>query len=156
MTLHARPAIKLLPLGMRRQAGFTLVTAIFLITILFALSAFMIGFRVYQDSSASLDTLGTRAFAAARSGVEWGAYQALRPGPCALGTTTTSLALAGTLSAYTATVVTTGTQYNEAGTNITICSITSTACNQPAAGSCPNAAPGANYVERQITVSVGQ
>jgi MSHA biogenesis protein MshP len=156
MTLRARPAIKLLPLRMRRQAGFTLVTAIFLITILFLLSAFMIGFRVYQDASTSLDTLGTRAFAAARSGVEWGAYQALRPGPCALGTTTTSLALAGTLSAYTATVAITGTSYNEAGTTITICSITATACNQPAAGSCPNASPGANYAERQITSTVGQ
>jgi MSHA biogenesis protein MshP len=154
MTLRARPAIKLLPLRMQRQAGFTLVTAIFLITILFLLSAFMIGFRVYQDSSTSLDTLGTRAFAAARSGVEWGAYQALRPGPCV--TATTSLALTGTLAGYTATVQVQASTFNEAGTTITICSITSTACNQPSAGSCPNAAPGANYVERQITTVVGQ
>lgn len=147
-------------IGFRRSAslqrGFTLVTAVFLITILFLLSAFMIGFRVYQEASISLDTLGTRAFAAARTGVEWGAYQALRPGPCALGTTTTSLTLAGTLSGYTATVAITGTSYNEAGATVTMCSITSNACNQPSGGNCPNATPGANYVERQITSTVGQ
>ena len=138
------------------QRGFALVTGIFLITILFLLSAYLISFRVYQDSSISLDTLGTRAFAAARSGIEWGAYQSLRPGPCAVGATTTSLALGGTLSAFTATVVTTGVQFNEAGTIVTMCSITSNACNQPTGGNCPNAAPGANYAERQITVTVGQ
>ena len=136
------------------QRGFTLVTGIFLITILFLLSAFMIGFRVYQESSVSLDTLGTRAFAAARSGVEWGAYQALRPGPCVTGTT--SLALAGTLAGYTATVQLQASTYDEAGTTVTMCSITSNACNQPSGGSCPNASPGANYVERQITTMVGQ
>ena len=138
----------------RAQRGFTLITGIFLITILFLLSAFVIGFRVFQESSVSLDTLGTRAFAAARSGVEWGAYQALRPGPCAAGTT--SLALAGTLSGYTATVTLAPSTYNEAGTTVTICNISSNACNQPAGGSCPNASPGANYVERQITTIVGQ
>lgn len=136
------------------QRGFTLVTGIFLITILFLLSAYMIGFRVYQDASVSLDTLGTRAFAAARSGVEWGAYQALRPGPCVAGAN--SLALGGSLTGYTATVTLTPAPYNEAGTAVTICNISSNACNQPAAGVCPNPAPGANYAERQITTMVGQ
>ena len=149
ISASGRPAPRL-----KRQTGFALVTGVFLITMLFLLSAYMIGFRVYQDSSVSLDTLGTRAFAAARSGVEWGAYQALRPGPCAAGTT--SLALAGTLSGYTATVTLAPSTYNEAGTTVTMCSITSNACNQPSGGSCPNASPGANYVERQITTMVGQ
>src|ERR1035437_7429715 len=80
------------------QRGFALVTGVFLITMLFLLSAYMIGFRVQQDASISLDTLGTRAYAAARSGAELGAYNSLRPGPRALGNTTTSLALGGTLS----------------------------------------------------------
>ena len=140
------------------QRGFALVTGVFLITMLFLLSAYMIGFRVQQDASISLDTLGTRAYAAARSGAEWGAYNSLRPGPCALGNTTTSLALGGTLSGYTTTVKVTGTQYNEGvvGVMVTMCSIVSNACNQPSGGNCPNPAPGVNYVERQITVTVGQ
>ena len=39
---------------------------------------------------------------------------------------------------------------------VTMCSIVSNACNQPSGGNCPNPAPGVNYVERQITVTVGQ
>jgi MSHA biogenesis protein MshP len=143
--------------GASLQRGFTLVTGVFLITLLFLLSAFMISFRVYQDAGVSLDTLGTRAYAAARAGAEWGAYQALRPGPCVTGTT--SLALAGTLAGYTATVQIQASTYDEAGTNITMCNITATACNQPVGGppgTCPNPAPGANYAERQITAMVGQ
>ena len=135
------------------QRGFTLVTAIFLITILFLLSAFMIAFRVYQESSVSLDTLGTRAYAAARSGVEWGAYNSLRNNTCAA---TTALTLGGTLAGFTATVTCSRSAYNEAGTTVNMDTIVANACNQPAAGNCPNAAPGQNYVERQITVTVGQ
>lgn len=153
MTLGARPAIILLPLRTRRQAGFTLVTAIFLITILFALSAFMVSFRVYQESSTSLDTLGTRAFAAARSGVEWGTYNSLRNNTCAAST---SLALAGTLAGYTATVTCTRSAYNEAGTPVSVDTIVANACNQPTGGNCPNPAPGTNYAERQVTATVAQ
>mgnify|MGYP003351829321 CR=1 FL=1 len=52
-------------LSPRCQCGFSLVTAVFLIGILAALSIYMIGMRVIQDSSAIIDTLGTRAYAAA-------------------------------------------------------------------------------------------
>jgi MSHA biogenesis protein MshP len=138
----------------RSQRGFTLVTGVFLIGILAALSVYMIAFRVIQDSSTTLDTVGTRAYAAARSGVEWGAYQSLRPGPCVAAVN--SFALAGTLAGFTATVTTAPTAYNEGGTNVTICTITANACNIPAAGACPNAAGGANYAERQITIVTGQ
>ena len=135
------------------QRGFTLVTGVFLITILFLLSAFMVSFRVYQDSSISLDALGTRAFAAARAGVEWGAYNSLRNNTCA---GSTSLALAGSLAGYTATVTCARSSYNEAGATVTMDTVAANACNQPAAGNCPNPAPGANYAERQITITVGQ
>ncbi|NBR29366.1 MAG: agglutinin biogenesis protein MshP [Betaproteobacteria bacterium] len=141
----------------RNQQGFSLVTAIFLITILMLLSAYMVGFRVFQDSSISLDTLGTRAYATARAGVEWGAYQALRPGPCVA--TTNTFAPGGTLAGFTATVTLTPTTFSEGGANnVTICSITANACNNPVAatGRCPNAAGGVNYVERQITIMTGQ
>lgn len=139
----------------REQRGFALVTAVFLIGILAAISVFMIGLRLYQDSSVSLDTLGTRAYAAAKAGVEWGAYQALRPGPCAAGVN--SFALGGTLAGFTATVTSTPTTYNEGGVTVTVCTIVANACNSPGAGgACPNAAGGQNYAERQITIMTGQ
>lgn len=150
--------IRIAPPGMRskplrlRQGGFTLVTGIFLFVVLAALAAFIIGIRLYQDSSISLDTLGSRALAAARTGGEWGAYNSVRNNTC---TPTTPIALGGTLSAYMATVTCTRSTHNEAGTTVNIDTIVATACNQPVAGNCPNPAPGAGYAERQISIVVG-
>jgi MSHA biogenesis protein MshP len=141
-----------------RQRGFTLLAGVMLITILAALSAFMVSFRLYQDAGESLDTLGTRAFAAARAGVEWGVYNSLQNNACAAST---APALGGTLSGFTVTVTcTTPTPFDEGdpANPVNMYTITANACNQPSAGSCPNTAtaPGANYAERQITVVVGQ
>jgi MSHA biogenesis protein MshP len=132
------------------QRGFTLVAAIFLITILFLLSAYLVSIRVQQEAGVTLDTLGTRAYAAARAGVEWGAYNSLRNNTCAAST---ALALGGTLSGLTVTVTCTRSPYNEAGTTVNMDTIVALACNNAV---CPPATPGANYVERQITVTVGQ
>jgi MSHA biogenesis protein MshP len=132
------------------QRGFSLVTGVFLITILFLLSAYMISFRVYQDASVSLDTLATRAYAAARAGVEWGAYNSLTPNNCAAST---SLALGGTLSGFTVIVTCTRNAFDEGGITVNIDTIVATACNNAA---CPPATPGANYVERKITSMVGR
>jgi MSHA biogenesis protein MshP len=65
-------------------------------------------------------------------------------------------ALAGTLGAYTATVTCTRSAHNEGGVAVNIDTIVATACNQPTAGNCPNAAPAAGYAERQISVMVGR
>ena len=135
----------------RAQRGFTLVSGIFLIVILFLLSAYLIGFRVQQDSTLALDVLGTRAYAAARSGAEWGAYNSLRNGACAASTPVT---FSGTLAGYTATVTCSRSAYDEGGTTVSMDTIVANACNQPAGGNCPNATPAANYVERQITITV--
>ena len=132
------------------QRGFTLVAAVFLITILFLLSAYLVGIRVQQEAGVTLDTLGTRAYAAARSGTEWGIYDSLRNGNC-VGTP--ALALGSTLSGFTVTVTCARSPYNEAGTTVNMDTIVALACNNAV---CPPASPGANYVERQITVTVGQ
>ena len=137
----------------RPQRGFTLVAAVFLIATLSLLSAYLVTLRSYQDTGFSLDALGTRAYAASRTGAEWGAYNSLRNDTCA---PSTALALAGTLSGFTATVTCTRTTYSEAENTIAVDTIVSTSCNQPAAGVCPNPAPGAFYVERQLTMTVAQ
>jgi MSHA biogenesis protein MshP len=136
----------------RRQSGFTLVAAVFVTTILALLSVYLMRLHVYQESAVALDTLGTRAYAASRAGAEWGAYEALRNNACG----GTSLALAGTLAGFTATVTCLRTPYDEGGTTVEVFTIVSTGCNQPAAGSCPNLSPGAYYVERQVTMTVGR
>jgi MSHA biogenesis protein MshP len=134
------------------QRGFTTVVAVFLVTILSLLSAYLIAVRVYQDSGFTLDVLATRAYAAARSGTEWGAYNSLRNNACAANT---ALAFGGSLAGFVTTVACTRSVHDEGGAAINIDTIVANACNQPVAGNCPNPNPGANYVERQITLTVG-
>ena len=135
------------------QRGFTIVAAVFLITVLSLLSAYLIAVRVYQESGVTLDTLATRAYAAARSGMEWGAYNSLRNDTCAAST---ALAFGGSLSGFAATVVCTRTVHDEGGTAVNVDTIVANACNQPVAGNCPNPTPGAYYAEREIALTVGR
>lgn len=138
--------------GMKRQGGFSIVTAIFLIVVLAALGAFAVSMFRVQQTTAAYDELGVRGYQAAQAGIEWGAWQVLRNGgACAAAT---NLALPGSLSPFTATVNCTSTTHTEAGNPVTIYQLTATACNQPAAGTCPNPAPGADYVERQVQAAV--
>ncbi|GAB4175873.1 MAG: hypothetical protein Fur0039_18630 [Rhodocyclaceae bacterium] len=137
---------------MRRERGFSMVTAIFLVVTLAALGAFAMNLFRTQQIGAAWDELGARAWQAAQAGIEWGAFQVLRNGgACA---PSASLALPGTLSPFTVTVACSSTAHTEAGNPVTIYTLTATACNQPAAGACPNPAPGADYVERQVQAAV--
>lgn len=132
----------------RRQDGISIVTAIVLIVILAALAAFAVTVSRSQHQSAALDVLGARTYQAAQAGIEWGAWQVLRSGgACAAAT---NLSLPGSLATYIVTVNCASTSHTEAGNPVTIYQLTATACNQPAAGACPNPAPGPDYVERQV------
>jgi MSHA biogenesis protein MshP len=140
-----------------RCVGFALPTAIFLMVILAALGAFIVRVNLLQTGSTVLDVLGVNAYQAAASGTEWGAYQALRvngPAPAACFAQT-DLTFAGTsLAPFTTTVKCVRTSTDELGVIVTVDQITATACNQPP---CPNPAPtNANYVSRQIAITVGQ
>ena len=144
-----------------RQRGFSLPTAIFLLVILAMLGAFVVSVTGFQQMSSQLDLQGARALQAARAGVEWGAYQVLRganvpppvpPAPCFAAT---NLTFAGTsMSGFTTTVTCTRTPHSELTATVYMDQITAVACNQTP---CPNAAPtSADYIERQITTTIGQ
>ena len=60
------------------QRGFALVSAIFILVILAALGGFIVTVSTTQNASQGLDIQGSRAYQAARAGVEWGTYQVLR------------------------------------------------------------------------------
>jgi MSHA biogenesis protein MshP len=133
--------------------GFSLVVAIFLLVVLAALAVAMLSISTVHQASSNLDLQGTRAYQAARTGIEWGLYTQLRPAPAATCFATTSFALpAGTsLSGFTVTVACTLT--NGPGA-LKRWQITSTACNQPQAGplSCPNFSASSDYVQRVLQV----
>lgn len=141
------------PRGMTgKQRGFSIITAIFLIVVLAALGAFAVSLSRVQQTTAAYDEMGSRAWQAAQAGIEWGAWQALRNGGACAGAT--NLALPGSLVLFTVTVNCISTAHVEAGTPVTIYQLAATACNQPAAGACPNPAPGPSYIERQVQGAV--
>jgi MSHA biogenesis protein MshP len=80
----------------------------------------------------------------------------LRPAAPLCAASTNLAALPGSLAPYSATVAcTVSGPHSEGGTNVSIYTLTATACRPAGAGGvCPNPAPGADYVERQVTATV--
>jgi MSHA biogenesis protein MshP len=145
------------------QRGASLATAIFLLVILAALGAYIATMSSLQHTSSVLDLQGSRAYQAARSGIEWGAYQVFQNSAgvfatnCNAGPASQSLAgLTGTLSDFTVTVACSSVQFSEitAATG-RVYVLTATACNQPTGGNCPGLL-GQRYVERQLQVTVAK
>ena len=98
-----------------RDAGFALVPALFLIVVLGALAAIAVRVGNGQQHAVTMGLVQARALAAARTGVEWGAYRALN-GSCVSSST---LNLTETAANGFAVVVTcTATSFsNGSGTN---------------------------------------
>lgn len=137
--------------GQRFQRGFTLAAGVFLLVVLAALGAFVLQISTAQHVGAAYDIQGSRAYQAARAGIEWGAYEALRFGRCdAAGS---SFSPGGSLSEFSVRVVGALQASDELGTPVRVCSLTATACNQSGAG-CPNPDPADHYIERQLQASV--
>jgi MSHA biogenesis protein MshP len=121
------------------QRGFAAIAAIFLVVILAALGGFMLTFSNSQQLTSAQDVQGTRAYWAARAGLEWGIASA--SGACP----TSPMVL--TLDGFTVTVTCAQTTYTDSGAvNIfVIISVAKTA--GPSVG-------GVGYVERSLSVSL--
>ncbi|WP_263769705.1 pilus assembly PilX N-terminal domain-containing protein [Propionivibrio soli] len=63
----------------RSDGGFALPSAIFLLVILAGLAAFLARVSTTQSVTSAQDIQGTRAYQAARAGIEWGLYRVLDP-----------------------------------------------------------------------------
>ncbi len=131
---------------MKRESGFVLPTAIFLLVVLAALAASMVSLSRTSQLGSALDIQGSRAYQAARAGIEWAAWQVLRnPTPSCLAAPS-PLALAGTLTTFSVNVscVQSGS-YTDGADTVEVYQITSTATS---------GVPGeAGYVERRIQAS---
>lgn len=140
-------------------AGFVLISAIFLLVVLVSLAAFLVNISTTQNVSSAQDLQGSRAYHAARAGIEWGLYQVLDPGNATVvapGAPTwpnmpacrpdTALSIEGFAVALTCA----SSDYSEAGANrsIRVYRIVATASS---------GAPGsAVYVERQVAATVSK
>ena len=139
MTRRLRPS--------RREAGFVLPTAIFLLVVLAGLAAYMATLSRTSHISSALDVHGARAYQAARAGIEWAAWQVVdpqnlqaTPTPCPASPAT--LTLGHTLAGFTLTVACERSLETDGAGTVAVYRITSTA----AAG----VAGEVDYVERRI------
>lgn len=133
----------------RLQGGFALITAIIIVVVLAGLGAFASSFIPMQQLGSAADIQGARTLMAARSGLEWGAYQVTQGGPsCVAATSNTLPATAASLQGITVTVTCDSSK-------APLYKVTATACNQPSGGACPNTtSPNVSYVERQVEMVV--
>ena len=133
------------------QRGFALMMAVFMVVTLAAIGVYLVTVSTSQMAGATQDEQGARAYQAARTGLEVGAYQILRTATC---TASQDLTLIQGLNGFFARV--TCAQVNavgetEGGTAIAVFRLTSTGCNVLG---CPAATPGPTYVERQLQITI--
>lgn len=120
------------------QRGFAAVAAIFLVVGLAALGAFMVTLSNTQQLTSAQDIQGSRAYWAARAGLEWGIVSV----GAACPTSPTAL----TVDGFTVTVVCTRTAHTDSGA-VNLFQITSLAQSAGAAGSL-------GYIERSLAASL--
>ncbi len=96
----------------RKERGFALVAAIFLVVVLALLGIFIVRISGVQHQTVNVALLGARGFEAARAGIEWGAFQALNAASC---TTTTLNLTEGGLNGFDVDVTCTSSTHSETG-----------------------------------------
>ena len=138
------------------QRGFAAIAAIFLVVGLAALGGFMLTFSSAQQVSSVQDQLGSRAYWAARAGLDWGIASTVASAPADCPTSPSTLAVDNFSVVATCAVQT----YTEAGNTVTIFRYTSVATVAPI----PNAdtppiftAPAVGslgYIERSLSASM--
>ena len=120
------------------QQGFAAIAAIFLVVVLAALGAFMVTFSNTQQLTSAQDVQGSRAYWAARAGLEWGIASV--PATCLASKTLT-------VDAFTVRITCALQTYPEAGATVNIFRFTSVASSAGAVGS-------VGYIERSLSASL--
>ena len=123
-----------------RQSGFAAIAAIFVLVVLAALGAFMVTSSNTQQLTSALDVQGSRAYWAARAGLEWGLALAKTNGACPAATSSFTV---NTGASFNLTVTCSALSYSEGTVTLNVFSVGAVA-SQGTIGS-----PG--YVERSVS-----
>lgn len=107
---------------MKSLRGFSLPTAIFLLVILALLGAFMVSLSSSQSVMSAQDVQGSKAYQAARAGMEWAAFNLKLP-----ATTCPASPTNLTVDGFTVTVTCSLATHDEGGTTRYIYFVASTA-----------------------------
>jgi MSHA biogenesis protein MshP len=121
------------------QRGFAAIAAIFLVVTLAALGAFMVTFSNTQQVTLAQDVQGSRAYWAARAGLEWGLSQGLAVSACPAASTLPIEGFSVDVSCALQT-------YTDNGT-VSILRFTAVARSSGAVGS-------VGFIERSVSVAV--
>lgn len=136
----------------RAQQGFAAMAAIFLVVILAALGAFMLTFSNTQQLTSAQDLQGTRAYWAARAGLEWaiaGVVATAPVAPAVLPLATCPVVTApAAVDGFTLVITCIGPTYTEAGASINIFQLTSVATSTGAT------VGSVGYIERSLSASI--
>lgn len=133
----------------RAQRGFALMAALFIIVTLAAIGAYLVTVSTGQVAAAAQDEQASRAYQAARTGIEWGTYQVLINSSCVAGPQTLSLPQ-GFIAQVTCVA---SAAESEGSRQVTGYAITATGCN---AGACGAANTAPTYVERQLELTLAK
>ena len=131
------------------QRGFAAIAAIFLVVGLAALGAFMVTFSNAQQLTSAQDYLGTRAYLAARGGLEW-SIVAIPATPALCPNATPTLvtgAVPASIDGFTLRIFCTRSVYSEAGESRTIYQFESRASSSASVGS-------VGFIERSVSASM--
>lgn len=131
------------------QQGFAAIAAIFLVVILAALGAFMLNFSNTQQMTSTQDLQGTRAYWAARAGLEWGIGRVSAVSdPSTIISTTCTTATPISIDNFSVTVFCSGfaTPYVEGVSNRYILQFTAVAAT--------GTVGSIGYIERSISASM--
>jgi MSHA biogenesis protein MshP len=147
----------------QRTNGFILMAALFLIVTFAAIGLYLVTISTGTVEAATQGEQGARAYQAARTGIDWAAFQILRnsdappASPTDFGPTCkTSNAASQTLDlstfgasagSFRSTVTCSRTTELEGGTSVEIYVLTAKGCNR--SPTCPGA-PDSTYVEREL------
>lgn len=141
-----KPSIKMSSMN-PRERGFSLVAAIFLLVIMSALGAFMLSISTMQQTTSTQDLQGSKAYQAARAGIEWGAYQILTPANLYTCPGATVLpALGGALVDFSVTVSCNSADFVEGGNTVRVYQLTSNAVF--------GIFPSPNFISRSMSATI--
>lgn len=140
----------------QRQNGVGLVTAIFLLVVIAGLAAALVNIFTSQQASSQLDQQGTRAYQAARAGIEWGLFRQVPNRTSCVSAGTFTLPASSMLNAFTVTVTCSLYPGPGAGSDASLNRfvIRAVACNQPGNAGCPNQSNNLDYVQRVVEVQL--
>ena len=127
---------------MSLQRGFAAIAALFILVVLAALGAFMVSISSSQQITSAQDVQGSRAYWAARAGMEW-ALGSLAAVPAACPTPPGSFSIEG----FSIVMGCTRSTFDEGGVTRVIYSLSSRASVGGAAGA-------VGFVERSVSASV--